>query len=210
MISLTAVFAFSLVALGMVLTPGPNMAYLVSRSICQGRPAGLISLAGVGTGLTVYMLLAAFGITGLILAAPLAYDSLRIAGGLYLGYLAWQALRPDGVSPFDVRELPPDPPKRLFTMGLMTSLLNPKVAMIYVSLLPQFIQTDRGYVMAQSIALGTAQVFISVCGNALILLCACGIAEFLRDRPTWAIAQRYLMGIVLAGLAAKMLIDTHR
>ncbi len=80
--------AFALISLGMVLTPGPNMIYLISRSICQGRGAGLISLAGVALGFVFYMLCAALGITALVMAVPFAYDALRIGGALYLLYLA--------------------------------------------------------------------------------------------------------------------------
>ena len=83
----------------MVLTPGPNMIYLVSRSICQGRKAGLISLGGVAMGFVFYMLCAAFGITALVMAVPYAYDALRFGGALYLLWLAWQAIKPGGRSP---------------------------------------------------------------------------------------------------------------
>ena len=88
--------AFALVSLGMVLMPGPNMIYLISRSITQGPGAGLISLAGVALGFLFYMLSAALGITALVLAVPYAYDALRLAGAAYLLLLAWQALRPGG------------------------------------------------------------------------------------------------------------------
>ncbi|MBX8828422.1 LysE family translocator, partial [Ochrobactrum sp. SFR4] len=81
---------------GMVLTPGPNMVYLISRSICQGRIAGLISLGGVALGFVFYMLCAAFGITAIVMAVPYAYDALRFGGALYLLYLAWQVLKPGG------------------------------------------------------------------------------------------------------------------
>ena len=131
--------AFAAIALGMVLTPGPNMVYLISRSISQGRVAGLISLGGVALGFVFYMLCAAFGITAIVMAVPYAYDTLRVAGALYLLYLAWQALRPGGRSPFQVRDLPKDSPRRLFAMGFLTNLLNPKIAVMYLSLLPQFI-----------------------------------------------------------------------
>lgn len=90
----SALIAFAAIALGMVLTPGPNMIYLISRSICQGRVAGLISLGGVALGFVFYMLCAAFGLTALVMAVPFAYDALRFAGALYLLYLAWQAIRP--------------------------------------------------------------------------------------------------------------------
>jgi len=210
MVSLTALVAFSAVALGMVLTPGPNMAYLVSRSICQGRTASLISLAGVALGFVTYMLLAAFGITAIVFAVPYAYDALRLAGAAYLGWLAWNALKPGGRSPFEVRDLPPDSPRRLFAMGLLTNLLNPKIAALYLSLLPQFVDASQGDVLGQTLLLGTAQIAISITVNALIVLAAGAVAAFLTGRPLWMAVQRWLMGTVLAVLAVRMAFDTGR
>lgn len=202
--------AFAAVSLGMVLTPGPNMAYLVSRSICQGRAAGLVSLGGVALGFLVYMLCAAFGITALVMAVPYAYDALRIAGALYLGWLAWSALRPGGRSPFQVHELAPDGPVRLFAMGFLTNLLNPKIAMLYLALLPQFIMPDHGSVLGQTLVLGTVQIVISVGINAMIAMAAGSIASFLTDRPAWISVQRWLMGGVLGGLAIRLALDGQR
>ncbi|WP_342360188.1 LysE family translocator [Terrarubrum flagellatum] len=202
--------AFALVSLGMVLTPGPNMIYVVSRSICQGPAAGLISVGGVALGFIVYMLCAAFGITALLLAVPFAYDALRFAGAAYLLWLAWQAVRPGGRSPFQVRDLPADPPRKLFAMGFLTNLLNPKIAMLYLSLLPQFIDPAAGDVFLQSVTLGATQIVISVGINSLIALAAGSIALFLTTRPTWAVIQRWLMGTVLAGLAVRMATESQR
>lgn len=202
--------AFSLVSLGMVLTPGPNMIYLISRSISQGPAAGLISLGGVALGFVFYMLCAAFGITVLIMAVPYAYDALRFGGALYLMYLAWQAVKPGGRSPLQVRELPKDSPRRLFAMGLLTNLLNPKAAVLYLSLLPQFIVPEQGSVLTQSVALGFTQIAVSVTVNAAIALMAGSIAAFLGSRPLWLTMQRWLMGIVLAGLAVRMAMDARR
>jgi threonine/homoserine/homoserine lactone efflux protein len=207
---LTQLLAFSAVALGMVLSPGPNMAYLVSRSICQGRAAGLVSLGGVALGFLTYMLLAAFGITALMFAIPYAYDGLRLCGAAYLAWMAWNALRPGGQSPFQVRELAPDSPRRLFAMGLLTNLLNPKIAALYLSLLPQFVDRAAGDVMGQTLALGATQIAISVTVNALIVATAGSVAAFLTGRPIWARLQRWLMGGVLAGLAVRMALDTGR
>ena len=201
---------FALVALGMVLTPGPNMIYLVSRSICQGPAAGLVSLGGVALGFVFYMLSAALGITALVIAVPYAYDALRIAGALYLLYLAWQAVRPGGRSPFQVRDLPSDGPRRLFAMGLVTNLLNPKAAVLCLSLLPQFIDPKIGHVFGQSLALGFTQIAISLSVNAMIALAAGSIALFLARRPTWLAVQRWLMATVLAGLAVKMATEARR
>ena len=208
--SLSAHIAFALIALGMVLTPGPNMIYLVSRSITQGVAAGLVSLAGVGCGFVVYLLAAAFGITALFLAVPYAYDALRVAGAMYLAYLAWQAVKPGGRSPFEVKQLPVDPPARLFAFGFLTSLLNPKVAVLYLSLLPQFIDPPRGNVLGQSLVLGFTQILVSLSVNATIAASAGSFAAFLRRRPGWALVQRWLMGTVLAGLAMRMAVEARR
>ncbi|MGN6224139.1 LysE family translocator [Pseudoxanthomonas sp.] len=202
--------AFALICLGMVLTPGPNMIYLVSRSISQGRMAGLVSLGGVALGFVFYVLCAAFGITALMMAVPYAYDALRVGGALYLLHLAWQAIRPGGRSPFQVRDLPTDGPRKLFAMGFATTLLNPKVAVMYLSLLPQFIAPAHGSVLTQSLLLGFTQISISVSVNALIVLMAGSMALFLGQRPLWQVAQRWLMGTVLAGLAARMLVESRR
>lgn len=209
MIGLSSLLAFAGLALVMVLTPGPNMVYLVSRSICQGRRAGLVSLGGVGVGFLFYLVAAAFGITALLFAVPYAYDALRIGGALYLLWMAWQAIKPGGRSPFQVRELAPDSPRRLFVMGLLTSLLNPKVAMFYLALLPQFIDPQQN-VMAQSLLLGCVQIGISVGVNALIVAGAGGIAAFLAGRPRWVAAQRWVMGGVLSALALRMAVDARR
>ncbi|HEV2331688.1 MAG TPA: LysE family translocator [Gammaproteobacteria bacterium] len=208
--SLAALIAFTLVVLTMALTPGPNMIYLVSRSLSQGPRAGLISLIGVGMGFVVYMLLAAFGITAIFVALPYAYDALRLAGAAYLLYLAWQALRPGGRSPFEVRQLPQDRPPRLIAMGLMTNLLNPKVAMLYLALLPQFIDPARGSVLVQSLVLGCIQITVGVTINGLVAASAGAIAGFLARSPLWLRAQRWFMGTVLAGLAVNMLRESRR
>jgi threonine/homoserine/homoserine lactone efflux protein len=206
----SALLGFALVCLGMVLTPGPNMMYLISRSITQGPAAGIVSLGGVALGFVFYMLCAAFGITALLFAIPYAYDALRFAGAAYLLWLAWQAVRPGGRSPFQVKAMKVDGPRKLFAMGFLTNLLNPKIAMLYLALLPQFIDPTGGSVLTQSLALGSIQIVISVSVNAMIALAAGSIAVFLGTRPTWLLVQRWLMGTVLAGLAMKMALEARR
>jgi threonine/homoserine/homoserine lactone efflux protein len=208
--TLSTLSAFALVCLGLALTPGPNMIYLVSRSISQGRGAALISLGGTGLGFLVYMVAAAFGITALLFAIPLAYDGLRMVGAAYLLYLAWQALRPGGRSPFQVRELPLDSPRKLLAMGFFTNLFNPKAAMLYLSLLPQFIDPVRGSVLTQSLVLGGLQIVISLSINAVIATAAGTIADFLGTRPAWMLVQRWLMGTVLVGLGLRMALESRR
>ncbi|MBN9319702.1 MAG: LysE family translocator [Caulobacterales bacterium] len=210
MISAAALVAFALVCFGLAVTPGPNMVYLVSRSICQGRAAGYVSLAGTATGFVIYMFATALGLTALLMAVPLAYDALRFAGAAYLAWLAWQALKPGGRSPFQVRTLAPDSPRRLYVMGMMTNLLNPKAAMLYLSLLPQFIDPARGDIFWQSITLSSVQIAVSMCVNGAIIAAAGSIAGFLAGRPRWMVAQRWLMGTVLGGLAVRMATEARR
>jgi threonine/homoserine/homoserine lactone efflux protein len=201
---------FAAAALVMVLTPGPNMIYLVSRSICQGRAAGVISLLGVIAGFVVHMLAAAIGLTALFLTIPFGFQLLKWAGALYLGWLAWQALKPGARSLFEPRELPADPPRKLFAMGFLTNLLNPKVAMFYLALFPQFVDPARGSVFAQSLVLGATQMAISFAVNLLIALSAAGIASWFARNPLWLAAQRYVMGGVLAGLALRLAFEERR
>jgi threonine/homoserine/homoserine lactone efflux protein len=206
----SSLLAFALISLGLVLTPGPNMIYLISRSITQGRAAGLVSLGGVALGFVFYMLCAAFGVTALLFAVPYAYDALRLAGAAYLLWMAWQAIRPCGRSPFHVEKLAFDSPQKLFAMGFVTNLLNPKIAMLYLALLPQFMDPAGGSVLHQSLVLGAIHIAISVSVQAMATLAAGSIALFLSTRPSWMRAQRYLMGTVLAGLAVRMAFEARR
>ncbi len=207
--SIETLVVFALVALGMVLTPGPNMVYLVSRSIAQGRMAGYVSLLGVAAGFVFYMLAAAFGITALVMAVPYAYDALRLAGAAYLAFLAWQAAT-GRVAPFAPRALPAHGARRLFAMGLLTNLLNPKIAALYLSLLPQFIDPAAGSVLGQSLLLGATQIAVSITVNAAIVTAAGSVAVFLAARPLWQQVQRWLMATVLGGLALRMALDGRR
>ncbi|WP_341923312.1 LysE family translocator [Polaromonas sp. YR568] len=196
---------FALVALALVLTPGPNMIYCISRTLCQGRGAGMVSLGGVALGFVVHLLGASFGLSALLLAAPLAFTAIKVAGALYLLWLAWQAVKPGGLSPFETRSLPHDPPRKLFLMGFMTNLLNPKVAMFYLSFFPQFLHPERGQVLLQSLSLGAVQIAVSLAINTVIIFFAAGLAVFLNRNIAWMRVQRYVMGSVLGLLALRLL-----
>ncbi len=201
---------FALAALIMVLTPGPNMIYLVTRSLCQGRNAALISLLGVGAGFLFHMLIATAGLTVVFLAIPFAYDALRIAGAMYLLWLAWQAVRPGSQAIFRARDLPPDSRQRLFAMGFVTNALNPKIAVFYLSIFTQFLKPEQGSVLAQSLELGFTQIAISLTVNCLIILVASQLTIWLSQRPMWERAQKWLMGTVLAALGLRLAFADHR
>jgi threonine/homoserine/homoserine lactone efflux protein len=210
MISSSDLFLFAGAAFIMVMTPGPNMIYLISRSICQGPAAGVISLFGVMAGFCLHMLAAAIGLSAIFLAVPFGYEILKWMGAAYLMWLAWQAVRPGARSPFEPHQLPSDSPFRLFMMGFLTNVLNPKVAMFYLSLFPQFIDPQAGSVFVQSMILGAVQMSVSFTVNLMIALSAAGIASWFSAHPLWLMTQRYLMGGVLGALAVRMAMEERR
>ncbi|MGV9318102.1 LysE family translocator [Streptomyces sp. NPDC003660] len=185
----------------MALTPGPNMVYLVSRSISQGRAAGLVSLMGTAVGFLVYMTLANVGLAVVFVAVPWLYIGLKAVGAAYLAYLAWQTLRPGGRGLFEPRPLQRDSKWRLWRTGLVTNLLNPKVAILYLALIPQFIDPARGHTTAQGFALGGIQIAVGVTVNGLIVLAAGSVAGLLKSRPEWAKWQRRVTGSLLGAAA---------
>lgn len=205
-----AVAGIAVVALGLVLTPGPNMMYLVSRTLTQGRRAGLVSLCGVAVGFGLYAALAATGLSAVFVLVPTLYAVVQVAGAGYLLWLAWQSLRPGGVSVFEPAPVPPVAAPRLFAMGLLTNLLNPKIAVLYVSLLPQFVDPARGSVAVQSLLLAGVQIAVAITVNAGIVLGAGSMARLLAGRPVWSQVQRWLMGTVLAALAVRLLTERAR
>jgi threonine/homoserine/homoserine lactone efflux protein len=201
---------FAALSLGLALTPGPNMLYLVSRALAQGPAAGMISLAGCQIGSLVIMLCAAAGITGALLAVPYAWDVLRLAGAGYLAYLAWQCLKPGGQPLFAPRPMPQEPIARLLGVGFATAVLNPKVALFYMAVLPPFLDPSRGNVLAQSVVLGTVQIAVCTLSDAVMVWGAAGTARFLGSRPAWLAAQRYVLGAALGLLAVKLATEGRR
>ncbi|MBP0494415.1 LysE family translocator [Pararoseomonas indoligenes] len=205
--SLASLLAFAALSVGLALTPGPNLFYLVSRTLTQGTRAGMLSLIGCQFGSLVIMLGAALGVTAALLAVPYAYDGMRLAGAAYLGWLAWQSLRPGGQALFSPRPIPPESGVRLFTLGFATAALNPKVALFYVAILPAFMDPARGSLFAQGLILGAVQIAICTVSDAVMVAGAGGVARFLSTRPAWLAVQRWVLGGALALLAVKLATD---
>lgn len=211
MIPFQELLVFALAALVLVISPGPNMIYLISRSITQGRRAGLISLAGVVTGFLFHIIMVSFGLTAILFTVPYLYAVLKTLGVAYLLYLAWQAIKPGSKGVFETRkDLPEDGPAKLFRMGLLTNVLNPKIAVFYLSFFPQFIKPDHGSVLAQSFTLGLTQMTISFTVNFMIVLFAAKAAAWFSQNPTWVRIQKWFMASVLTALAARMALEKEK
>ena len=202
--SAETLLVFAVLSLGLAATPGPNMLYLVSRSLAQGTGAGLVSLIGCQFGSLLIMLCAAAGITAALFAVPLAWDALRLGGAAYLLFLAWQCIRPGSAPIFAARPMPREPAWRLFTVGIATAALNPKVALFYVAVLPPFIDASRGDVLLQGIILGGIQIAVCTVFDAALVWGAAGVSRFMGARPGWMAAQRWVLGGALGLIAVKL------
>ena len=191
---------FAVAVLLLVLTPGPVWIYLISRTLAQGRRAGYFSLLGVLAGVVLHVLLAALGLSVLLLAVPFAFDAIKLAGAAYLLWLAFSTLRGGGMN-FEAQALPAVPDRVLLRQGLIASTLNPKVAVFYLSLFPQFIEPGAGNVFAQSLVLGIVHIAISALFDALLVTIAGALAAWFAARPLWLRLQRWVLGGAFGVLA---------
>ena len=211
MIPLDSLALYAIACVLLVLTPGPNLMYLISRTLCQGRTAGIVSLAGTTSGMLFYAVAAALGLTAVFVAIPVLFDIVRLAGAAYLLWLAWDAIRPRGSGGlFARRDLPPVAPGVLYRTGVLTSILNPKVALFYLALFPQFVDPTRGSVLLQSLSLAAVQIVIAAAGDLLFVLAAARVARWLATRPAWITAQRWVLGGVFGAIALKLALDTRK
>lgn len=207
MIPISDLLIFIIAAFGLVITPGPNMIYLISRSISQGKRAGIISLSGVIVGFLFHVIMVSFGLTAILMAVPFAYTFLKWLGVGYLLYLAWNAIKPGSKSVFETSSLEDDSNFKLFQMGFLTNVLNPKIAVFYMSFFPQFIKPEYGNVLLQNFQLGFTQMTVSFSVNLMIVLFASSISTWFSERPTWVKIQKWFMAGILGSLAIKLALD---
>jgi threonine/homoserine/homoserine lactone efflux protein len=196
----------ALASVVLALTPGPNMLYLLSRTLFQGRRAGLVSWSGTSVGLSFHMLAAALGLTAVLMAVPVAYDAIRLAGAAYLLWLAWTTIRGATGTPFSPVALPAVPDRVLFRQGVTASVLNPKLALFYLALFPQFID-PAGPVLMQSVVLGLVNIGVTAAVDVGVVLVAAALALRITAHPGWVKAQRIALGGVFGALAAWLVLD---
>ena len=209
MIPAGKLWLFCLAALLLALTPGPNWLYLVSRTLAQGRAAGMASLCGTTAGVAVHMVAAAFGLSALLLAIPTAFDVIRFAGATYLIWMAITTLRP-AARQFVHDVVPVADRAALMRQGLLIGILNPKVALFYLALFPQFLDLARGSLLTQSLLLGSIQIAIVVVVDAAVVVLASVAAKRLARHPRWMSTQRFMLGSAFGVLAGWLLVDSRR
>jgi threonine/homoserine/homoserine lactone efflux protein len=210
MISLGTLGLFSTACLALTMTPGPDMLLIASRSVTQGRSAGFASLAGILLGTYCHAMAAAFGLSRLFLAVPIAYDVVRFAGAAYLLYLAWKTFR---ITPIPTSPAPNEGRhaiRKIFRQGLLTNLLNPKMALFVLALFPQFVRPQDGAVAFQILTLATVLNFIGLIVNGVVILSASQLNKRWSGKRRRSRIPQYLLGSVFTGLAFRPAVASRK
>jgi threonine/homoserine/homoserine lactone efflux protein len=201
---------FAAACLALTATPGPDMLLIASRSVSQGRASGFATLAGIQVGTYCHALAAALGLSQLFLAVPLAYDVVRYAGAAYLVYLAWQTFRSTGTALTPTAGLRRYPIGVVFRQGLLTNLLNPKMALFVLALFPQFVSPGAGSIALQIMLLATLLNLIGLVVNGIVILTASRLGRVFSVGSRWRRAPQFLLGTVFVALAARLAFDGRR
>ncbi|HDR9799591.1 TPA: LysE family translocator [Burkholderia cenocepacia] len=204
MIDLSTLALFSGACLALTITPGPDMLLIASRSVSQGRRAGFATLAGIQAGTYCHALAAAFGLSQLFVAVPLAYDVVRFAGAAYLLYLAWKTFRSDATALSPVASQRRRSTATIFRQGLTTNLLNPKMALFVLALFPQFVRPEQGSIAVQILVLATVLNLIGLVVNGAVILSASRLSQRIGAHRRPSKVPQYLLGSVFVGLAARL------
>ena len=203
------IFLFAGIALNLV--PGQDTLYILGRSVAQGRVAGIVSVLGIGSGCVVHILAATVGLYSLLALSPFAFTAICLAGGTYLVYLGiMTVISRNNTRPAFTFGDTSEAKWQIYRQGVLTNLLNPKVAVMYLSLIPQFERPEAGHLVLQGFVLGGVQIAVSLAVNLAIVFAAAATAAFLVRRSGWLRAQRYLMASVLGALAVRLLFDHGR
>jgi threonine/homoserine/homoserine lactone efflux protein len=190
--------------------PGPAVLYVVSRSIDQGRRAGLASVLGITTGTVVHVTMATVGLSSLVLASHVAFSAVRYAGGAYLVYLGVRRLLSRRVEEA-AESRPPRTARDLYTQGIVVNLLNPKTIVFIFAFIPQFVAVGAGHVWLQVLLLGLTFAGLGMMSDSVYAFVAGTVADRLRGTPLVARVERWFGGTVLIGLGiTSALVAPHR
>lgn len=203
-------YLFFIASLLLNLTPGNDMIYVASRTISQGTKAGIISALGVFTGCTVHITAAVLGLSLIIARSAFLFSIVKIAGAGYLIYLGVRALMKKTNVDRELATLPSTDRTRLFKQGLITNALNPKVAVFFLSFLPQFVNPTYPLFKLQLLMLGA---WFDVQGTLVLITVAYLLGKttnFLKQNPrVWAVQEKFT-GLVLVGLGIKLAVSSRK
>lgn len=203
------ILPFMAAAIALNLTPGADMTYVISRSLAQGRGAGIASAFGIFGGSAVHTLLAAVGVSALLAASELGFQILKWAGAAYLLYLAVKLFL-EKVGPEDLAAARPASLWRIWAEGVVVNVLNPKVALFILAFLPQFTQPEKGLLWAQILLLGTLFNISGTVVNCSVAVVAGGLAERLRRKPRIKLWMNRITATILGALAVRLAFSERR
>lgn len=190
-------------ALALALAPGPDNIFVLTQSILYGRQAGFWVTLGLCTGLLVHTAAVALGIAVIFQTTPWAFNALKIAGAIYLLYLAWQVFRAPASS-MTTAQAPALSPRNLYLRGIVMNITNPKVALFFLAFLPQFASPDRGSLAPQIAVLGALFMLATLIVFGSIAWAASSIGQRLKESPGAQSAINYISGVVFVGLAVRL------
>lgn len=208
--SLTVLAAFTAAAAVLIVTPGPDMTLFLGKTLGQGRAAGLLAMLGAITGIVLHTLLAAVGLSAVLLGSAAAFSALKLVGALYLLWLAVDALR--NGSALNLNGVTPgaEPASQVFLKGLGVNLLNPKIVLFFMTFLPQFVSADDPHGAAKLMFLGVYFIALALPACVLMILLADSIAHVLKRAPRITRAIDWLFASVFAAFAARLLLEPNR
>lgn len=194
--------------LALNLSPGPDLLYIVSRTVAQGRKVGLASAAGLWVGATVHAVAVALGLSALLVASAKLFLLVKYVGAAYLVYLGIQALRSKGTKYAPVQDKgATTTPARAFRQGILVDLLNPKVAIFFMAFLPQFVRPNHGHPSLQLLVLGVLVILVAIPVETSCVLAASRTTDFLRRNPRTSVWLERMLGTVLVALGVRLAIS---
>lgn len=199
-------FAFTLAALVLTVTPGPDMTLFMSKTLTQGRLAGLAAVLGATAGLVVHTILAAVGVSALLAASAVAFTLLKIVGAAYLIWLAYQAIRNGTSFSLEAVETPKQPFHRVWLQALGVNILNPKIVLFFVTFLPQFVSVTDPNAVGKLLFLGFYFVLLGMPICALMVIGASAFARFLKASPRFMRAFDWAFAGIMGTFALKLLV----
>jgi len=194
---------FIVAALALNISPGPDMLYVISRSLEQGRKAGIISALGIGAGTLMHTFVTAIGLSAILLSVPIAFEFVRYAGAAYLVYLGLRMLleRNSGKATTEYSSSKSTRSLRsIFQQGVTTNVLNPKVALFFLAFLPQFVDQSKGSVALQIILLGLLFDTSGTSVNVIVATLAGHVSDSFRERSGFARFQKLIPASILIAL----------
>ncbi|MEI7557215.1 LysE family translocator [Candidatus Chlorohelix sp.] len=208
---LTTLLAFSFASFVLAITPGPAMILIISSTVSQNFKAGLVTAISSGLGLYLHAVAVAFGLSALLLAVPVAFDVIKIAGALYLIYLGLQTILSKAAL-LDVEDenRVDASSKSLIYQGLTAAVLNPKVALFFMAFLPQFVRPERGEVTGQILFLGIIFTLVVTLVGLGIALAASYAAALLKRNRTVVKVQNWVFGSVFIAFGAQLFFAEHK